>query len=250
MNSKLAQLRKIAVKELSASAAPAGDLYLFLPRNDRLVRLRYAGEPLGEALYRELCARQDVEVWQAPAAGAIELGHSLLEKLHSLPGPEAAAELRQAVNQRCGVAANAHPLLAEVISFRSGQAPDAHSIFVGSLSGALAMAAGHEDPTLLGELLIAATFHDAALPISENDHGAGAAALLEESTTPLPSSVREALLRHHEPGPHANPVLRFLSLAERFTEFHRENAAAGSPYESFARTLAPDDAALFRRAAP
>lgn len=259
MKANLSQFKPMPFTEIRPNTVFDGPVYLYLPRNHRMVLLRRPGEMLGKELYETLLGKFVSELWRPPAEDSIPAGEEiaptpalevarLLEERCDLfaPGSGAALRLREMVHAQCAEAARENPFLAEALEFRDARSPDAHSVLVGNLASALAMAEGH--PEALTDLLIAATFHDLAFTAAPGDHAAAGVALLSESELELPAAALEAIRRHHEPGPHpAGTPLRYLSLAERFTELR--NAHPDLPmrelFEKFSSKLPASDAALF-----
>jgi len=259
VKANLSHMKALPLSELRPSTEFEAPVYLFLPRNHRMVLLRKAGEKLGEELYQTLLEKRVLELWRPPQEELISIGSEsaaeatpefalLLEERPDLfdPSSEAALRIREAVQIQCADAAREDAFLAEILEFRQTSTPDAHSVLVGNLASALALAEGH--PEALADLLIAATFHDLAFTLLPGEHGRAAVSLFAESELALPAAALEAIERHHEPGPHpAGTPLRYLSLAERFAELRA--AAPDLPirdlFEKFAHELPPSDAALF-----
>ncbi len=251
---------------LQAGKGYARALYLFLPRNGRMILISHPGEPLPLGLLEELSARPNLELWArevtaelgvreassaadgavfaALLSGAEAAGFAAVSDEGKVLEEKQANDLRDEANAACLAVAEENPLLKVVLEFRAGQSARAHSVLVGSVSQALASAAGFSEPAFLGEILIAATFHDVAYPFAGATHPQAALDLIDQSEFSLAKNIRQAIQDHHATDvPAPGSLARFLGLAEKFVDFR---ARPKGKFGEFLNGLSPADAELFR----
>ena len=247
MKANLNGLIKAELKNLAASQSLNRDIYLFLPKNQRMVLLVKSGAEITPQLVEQLGRNGSAEIWLGPEIATSTVANDIATSAigtpnaggaASTPTPNAtdspvaeavnpalaesavisekeAADLREKADQLVGPTARLDPLLEAILHFREERDPRSHSVLVGSLSVALAKASQQANEELVHSLLIASTFHDLALPMGVEDHAAESAKLLEESEEDF-SKVRRAIALHHS-GESAKPLHRYLRLAEYVT---------------------------------
>lgn len=158
-----------------------------------------------------------------PSISLAEIGREILKQLHSMNEydsdqiKEYAAKSKKSLDPILDIAAKLDPIYEEVKLLRSIQSPDEHSIFVGSLAAAATLFLGHDDAQVIGDVMIAATFHDIGLiqtgalslkkPPSEwseverldyQSHVEKSLSILKKSEISFPPQALRMIREHHE----------------------------------------------------
>lgn len=308
MKAKLADMISISLEKIDPQLGAPFPLFLLLPQNDRMVCLRFKGQPLGSELYAKLLREHQKELWlpkefeaslpsfleaenlepkaspEAATAGEEKaseprlqaLGAALIRQFKEIQSAEIqhradfAATCGKEIDQVLAGAKEEHSLYAELAAMRLQQDPSAHSVFVGNMAGACALALGKCTPNWVANLVLAATFHDVGVPATKSaaqwrsphlwesdeqteykNHVPLGLAILRSSAVKFPDPVLRMIEEHHErcdgtgypqglQEPNIHEGAKILSIVNTFEQLCRghETGAPLSPAEAAAYVLA------------